>query len=1320
MSYSFLLNVPTHRSRDAGTPNNLPVVDLNGETAGIDISQSYTGGDPTLSLCTAAIVSDADSNPLVSMTIVGTDFTADDEVLKLGATPVEFPVDTNSSTTVAAGSTTFAVAYTTVDTTFIITKNGGGTAAASEWQTLLRTLSYINNTLPSTAGDRILDIAVNDGTDDSAAATITLSVAAGGAPALLNPGTQYAARNQTIIPFAVANSGGAGTWSVAGDSPTSLATLNTLGYSLDTGTGEVSATIDAAATVGVYPTKLTCTNDGGAASVTFDIDIRLTFVELDAADFGATPYYASSANVLYLLTENVSSTGTGIKFGADGVVLDGQGYSLTYDNSSPIVIVNNSFETGTGAAATGWDFTNAPNAERWEGTWLYNEVYDGDYSVKFSDPTADEYVENTTDIVLAANTTYNLTFMAEYGGQGTASTAGFTTFEMYAELVDAVGGGAPTIRCVRTTGNTRGIQLVEMQFTTTASPTYKVRVGVTGDALATAPIYLDDVKVQRTKVFGICTAALVGDADETPDITTYSVADNTAVTNCVVVQGQGNSTWAHGWFGYGTDGSRIQNSTFTVQGANSSCLYDHDAYTYESIVFHNTLNSDVTTISNRDQYYGAVVKELQGTFTYNTIEGGCHTGFRIKGGVPPASIVASELAYNTIRLKARYTNAMAIYAGRGSAIHHNTILCHEGEYSSRGIFSVGTGDVDTLIYDNVIRVQGKVDNQEYEGASLGGVYGIQLENANDVEVYNNTVYAYGNETEAFCFRANQDGGTATNLNVHDNTFTAIAGDSYAACVKLSDIDDTILTFADNALITNDGLVGATAESTQTLTRCTITANPNVSTHPFEADYAVGTGVHVELTFLDTVFSDGTSETYFHAASVYNTTYYGGGVSTRGAFTLAWTTTLHVTEFGGVGDAVGCSVVIDDAETAEVFNDVTDANGEIVAGLNEFRTLGSTKTELTPHEATADDATYIDTAAVTADQIQTVEMELDVPPGLSFPADWAGYDTPSALAAPAGTLAEFTYLISLDQMSATWWATVKSNGGDIRATKGDGTTQLPCDLIEFDYGGTAGLLAVKFTGNQTATPDDILIWCGNASASQPDATDTYGRNNTYDGKIIAFYPSGGGNDRTVNANNLSMSGSPTVGGVAGPINGSLATDYNGSSQYGTKSSPTGIPTAFPLTIAACYNPDTVTGLQVLADITSSASGTNSFMLRQNGADMRMDMRGSGTNGIAVATSSLAIGVWEVCHGRSVTATSRSIRSNGSSGTNTTSVVPSGVDRFHVAIAETSSGNYADGKLAFVTFYDEAISDDEVSYRESMLSGADPDQSDFFGTWSWTAT
>jgi hypothetical protein len=78
----------------------------------------------------------------------------------------------------------------------------------------------------------------------------------------------------------------------------------------------------------------------------------------------------------------------------------------------------------------------------------------------------------------------------------------------------------------------------------------------------------------------------------------------------------------------------------------------------------------------------------------------------------------------------------------------------------------------------------------------------------------------------------------------------------------------------------------------------------------------------------------------------------------------------------------------------------------------------------------------------------------------------------------------------------FWSHVKSDGGDVRAAKVDGTTQLALHVVEIDKTGYKGLLL--FNDTSTVAAKTWRIYYGNAGASQPAADSTYGSQNAYGG------------------------------------------------------------------------------------------------------------------------------------------------------------------------------------------------------------------------------
>ncbi len=329
---------------------------------------------------------------------------------------------------------------------------------------------------------------------------------------------------------------------------------------------------------------------------------------------------------------------------------------------------------------------------------------------------------------------------------------------------------------------------------------------------------------------------------------------------------------------------------------------------------------------------------------------------------------------------------------------------------------------------------------------------------------------------------------------------------------------------------------------------------------------------------------------------------------------------------------------------------------------------------------------------------------------SHPADYAGYDTITPVN-PSSSLTGWFYVVNANALSASWWANVKPDGGDIRAHKEDGT-RLPVYLHNWDYANQTGLILIGWSGVKSTSSESIRIYAGNASNSQPAANASYGQYEVFPATLRAFYPEGGGNDVTSYANHQTMYGSPTVGGVSGPIAGSKGTDYNGSTQYGSKSSAS-ISSTYPATVLASINTDTVSGGHDFANLVGSGNG-HYLGLNQSGTTLRA----FSFNGAAGAsTSTIASAAWTHAAARIVTNSSRTLVENGSPATTATeNVVISSLDTILVGCRPGPS-TYTDGKLSMVGFADSDLGNNWVAYWHAML--ADSDQSDFYAFDGWTS-
>lgn len=88
------------------------------------------------------------------------------------------------------------------------------------------------------------------------------------------------------------------------------------------------------------------------------------------------------------------------------------------------------------------------------------------------------------------------------------------------------------------------------------------------------------------------------------------------------------------------------------------------------------------------------------------------------------------------------------------------------------------------------------------------------------------------------------------------------------------------------------------------------------------------------------------------------------------------------------------------------------------------------------------------------------------------------------------------LANLVKAGADIFDTCRTDGGDIRATKSDGTTQLPCEVVTIDTTAKTGELHIKFTGTLSGSTNTIIRIYYNGTDTALAATDTYGRNNVW--------------------------------------------------------------------------------------------------------------------------------------------------------------------------------------------------------------------------------
>ena len=145
------------------------------------------------------------------------------------------------------------------------------------------------------------------------------------------------------------------------------------------------------------------------------------------------------------------------------------------------------------------------------------------------------------------------------------------------------------------------------------------------------------------------------------------------------------------------------------------------------------------------------------------------------------------------------------------------------------------------------------------------------------------------------------------------------------------------------------------------------------------------------------------------------------------------------------------------------------------------------------------------------------------------------------------------LSDLDQATDIF-DTCKTDGGDIRITKSDGTTELAREVVVIDTTAKTGELHFKYAGTLSSTVDtDVYIYY-NGTSSEPASTATYGSEAVWSDYELVIHmqedPSGTAPqmlDSSANNNDGTSNGGMTSGdSVAGKLAGKAldfdSTDY----------------------------------------------------------------------------------------------------------------------------------------------------------------------------------
>ena len=335
---------------------------------------------------------------------------------------------------------------------------------------------------------------------------------------------------------------------------------------------------------------------------------------------------------------------------------------------------------------------------------------------------------------------------------------------------------------------------------------------------------------------------------------------------------------------------------------------------------------------------------------------------------------------------------------------------------------------------------------------------------------------------------------------------------------------------------------------------------------------------------------------------------------------------------------------------------------------------------------------------------------------AFPDTFTHYDkaTPDN---PASTKTDFTFYVDMSDLTPTWWANVRSDGGDIRVSDSS-DVQLAVDVIHFNFSAKTGFLAFRST--KLNTGEEFRIWCGDPSAATEAAASTFGRHNAYASHVDAFYPDGGGTDRTSNARDLTAthggSGPPTAGDVVGPIGGSLGTAYvRADFQNYQLNGVTGLGGDVPLTLIGWAWSASTDLTQTLVSLSTGSSTVGSSAIQFNTNTKAQFLRGElvGSLGVENAAVTYTASTWEHLTGAFVSTTDYSAWLNGANEGNATVLVRGANVPTRILIgANQFAAQNLDGRASLVAIHaGVTLSEDWITYHATM-----EDQTTFWNGWT----
>ena len=740
------------------------------------------------------------------------------------------------------------------------------------------------------------------------------------------------------------------------------------------------------------------------------------------------------ADTTYTLTQDISSQKWGFIFASDRIRLNGNGYTLTFDDNDSVIVWNHSFETADTdtTRAVHWDFSDADSVTRRAGRILHvgderAGVWTGDYSLRVGLPCSDQFIKSESLFAFAPGLMWTLSVQAYNWcnndvrmGIGLLTADGDTAYQAYLDYGTY----------------DRGFMTNWLDFANNSDSIeyYRIMLIVrNGDSTATEcanGLRFDDVRIQTSHYHGIvfdCNPTINQDGGalyQSGDVVgkycpeaqydTYTGGSGCMVQNLSIVGGNGRSFIGYGVLGMGAAGSdTIYNCTIVTKGIGSFCVKTDNAVAWR--VSNDSLFNYATAAYGKRDYTGTMVGYVHATggrnsyghgssFDSNYCEGSIHDGLVVTTKVDNTDNEVTEYALskifgNTIHHSARYSNGFAIHCieQAGAGIFDNIIESDSGDFYGRGIYLGYLGPTygpKPYVRGNTIKVLQKPREGYYQWpGSFHATYGIQLDDGvdacsltyNDIVVSADSNWAGRFAACGFVCWAN----VVNDVRFAHNRIWAYGNDNnWASCLGLADLDSGNMLIDSNEFYTTDSWIRGSWNIDTLIFRGNTWGYPDTGTvmtdwSPFQ-HYDYG-GPMDGMFFLDNVYPNDSARSLFESSHFVD---YGNGIKfTQAAlgnhWQTEWTTTLDVNDSAGAAD--GAHVRVVDVLGDTVYIADTDISGLLYPVLPQFRDSAQTITYDVQRDRTEyNDYTFIawsadwvssDTAVATVDRAQTVTLTL---------------------------------------------------------------------------------------------------------------------------------------------------------------------------------------------------------------------------------------------------------------------------------------------------------------------------------------------------------